>query len=231
MRLVRKKRVLRKDMKKDILINAVEKLFFYLHHKIKIFKIGGLIAGGVILLLLFSILIISYIGRKKEQEFLAAKIAYFSQNADYKLVAKKFEEFYRKNRRHNKACLALFYEACCYSFTKDFDKARNLWKNFIKFYPKHILANCAYHNIGKTYEEEKRYREAIKTYREAQEKYPRTYLSPYYHLAISRCFAKLGKYTLAYKECADMIRKYPESSWVSDARYYAKIYKKKAKRL
>lgn len=229
MRLSRKKRVTRKEIKKDLLVMWVEKLFFYFRHRIEIFKIGGAIVGGVILIFIVSLLIFGHIKRSKESKILSCILDYYEKDADYAKVATKFEEFYKKNRGHKKAPLALFYQASCYFFIKDYKKARELWEEFIRRYSRHLLANNAYHNIAKTYEEENSWEEAINTYKKALELYPRDSLAPYYHLAKANCYFRLKKYKLACKECKEIIHNYPDSEWVEDARYYLKEYKRQEK--
>jgi tol-pal system protein YbgF len=92
------------------------------------------------------------------------------------------------------------------------DKARQLFQNFIKTYPKSELANNAQFWIGESYYRDKWYEKAILEYQTVLEAYPKGNKVPAALLKQGLAFLQLGDTSNARLILNELVKKHPKSN-------------------
>jgi tol-pal system protein YbgF len=115
------------------------------------------------------------------------------------------------------------YEEALDSFKqRDYERAKNLWSEFIENFTKHDLVPNAYFWLGECSYQQKEYGQAILQYQKVVEQYPKSDKIPSALLKQGLSFYKLGKSKAGKITLQRLVDKYPDSPATQRARIYLK---------
>jgi len=230
MKIKKKKKLTRHEIKEDILAMGIKRLIEYLRtNPAKLQTYAGIslgiIVGGFLLVMTVSGAI-----KGAEQQFAKAQATYekcsplFKES--YKQAMTEYQQVSNKYKWSKWTKPAMFYQAVCLLQLEEYDKAKSLFEEFIRKYPKHLLASSALQGLAQVYEEKKEFNEAILTYKRIIQEYPESFNINSAWLSIGRCYQELGDLKKA-KEAYGKVSS--ASSWADDAKFYYERLKKQVK--
>jgi len=221
MKIKRKKRLTRHEIKEDIIAMSIKQIIEYVRQNpAKLQTYAGISLGVVIVGL---VLVITIRGEIKgaEQQFAKAQATYerctplFKES--YRQALNEYQQVINKYKWSKWTKPARFYKAVCLSQLEEYDAAKSAFEEFLQKYPKHLLASSALQGLAQIYEEKDDFKEAIKTYKRIIQEYPESFNVNYAWLSIGRCYEEIGDLRKA-KEAYGKVAS--NSSWADDARFY-----------
>jgi tetratricopeptide (TPR) repeat protein len=115
--------------------------------------------------------------------------------------------------------LSLFYAAQSYMKIGKYKEAKEVFRSFLRRFPRHALSPVVLRELALLYEEDGKYADAIQVYQRVVEDFPKTLPAGFAQVSIGRCLLELKR----PKEARDAFRKsienYSDSIWVDEARF------------
>ncbi|MEW6619710.1 MAG: tetratricopeptide repeat protein [bacterium] len=221
MKIKKKKKITRHDIKEDVLAMGIKRLIEYLRQNPAKLQTYAFVTLGT--LVVGFILVWTFGGAIKgaEQQFAKAQTTYekctplFKES--YRQALNEYQKVMDKYGWSKWIRPAMFYKAVCLVQLEEYDQAKKLFEEFLKKYPKHLLASSALQELAQIYEEKKDFETAVKTYQQIIQKYPEEFNINYAWVSIGRCYQELGDLKKA-KEAYGKVSS--SSSWANEARFY-----------
>jgi len=230
MKIRKRKKLTRHEIKEDILAMGVKRLIEYFQRNPAKLQTYAGIALGVIVGGFLLIMTVNGMIKGAEQQFAKAQATYekcsplFKES--YKQAMTEYQQVINKYKWSNWTKPARFYEGVCLMQLEEYDKAKSIFEEFLQKYPKHLLASSALQEIAQIYEEKKEFNQAIKTYKRLIQEYPESFNINSVWVSLGRCYEELGD----LKEAKEAYGKVSSaSSWADDARFFYKRLKEKLK--
>ncbi|MEW6096271.1 MAG: tetratricopeptide repeat protein [bacterium] len=221
MKIKKKKKITRHDIKEDILAMSIKQMIEYVRtNPAKLQTYAG-VALGVLIVGFLLVKTVTGGIRGAEQQFAKAQATYekcsplFKES--YRQALNEYQQVINKYRWSKWTKPAKFYKAVCLLHLEEYDNAKTQFEEFLQKYPKHLLASSALQGLAQTYEEKKQFNEAIKIYKRIIQEYPQSFNINYAWLSIGRCYQELGDLKKAKKAYGKV---YTTSSWADEARFY-----------
>ncbi|MFH1563048.1 MAG: tetratricopeptide repeat protein [Nitrospirota bacterium] len=227
MKIKKRKKLTRHELKEDILAMGIKRLIEYLRTNPAQLQTYAGIALGVIIVVFVLLMTVTGTIKGAEQQFAKAQATYEKCTPLYKesfrQALNEYQQVSNKYGWSKWTKPAKFYEAMCLVQLEDYDKAKAQFEKFLQKYPKHFLASSALQGLAQVYEEQKNFDKAIKTYQRILQEYPKEFNINYAWLSIGRCYQELGNLKKA-KESYGKVS--TASSWADEARFYYHRLKK-----
>lgn len=109
----------------------------------------------------------------------------------------------------------------CTDKLKDENKAIKSYETIIAAYPKSEQAPVALFELGKIFEQLKRYEQVIEVYSRIIKEYPQNHMSPSALITIGECYEKISDYEQAADSYSRLYQEYPKDSRVPEMLYRA----------
>jgi tol-pal system protein YbgF len=101
---------------------------------------------------------------------------------------------------------------------KDIAVARTLYNEFLQKWPKDALAADAHFELGETYYDEHKCREALFEYGKVIQEFSKSKVTPEAYLHSGQCFGALGMKKESKLALEELVRSYPKSAQARQAR-------------
>lgn len=179
------KRITRKELRKNELFEAIQKIILYIKENPKRIKIGGAIAGGALLVLLIGNFLIKRAINTPKEELAQNIFSYhYSQDkAQFSSEKEQFLKFLSKHKRGPLSDIALLYKGVLEKGLNDYGTASETFSSLLKK-KNNIISSSSLMNLANIEEEKKNYKKAIEYYNKLSLK--DDYLKKYAKERISR---------------------------------------------
>lgn len=218
--MTKPKRIIKKKLKEpDEFISFTEKAFIFVTHQFKLIAVGG---GVVLLLALFFFFYQRWETKNEEnasQLFHSAMETYQDVSTryreesiqEYKNVLEKFDGVIEKYPRTFHGRLSLLYKGNLHHRLGDFEEAIKSYDRFLqKAGGEKLYRAFALEGLGYCFEGKKDYEKAIHAYQKILE-IGENFRIADAHLALGRCYEKLGKNKEAIEQYKAFIMIAPKS--------------------
>ncbi len=179
------KRITRKELRKNELVETIQTTIRYIKENPKKIKIGGAIAGGVLFVLLIANFLIKRAINTPKEEFAQTIFSYHYSNDEAKFLSGKaqFQQFLSKHKKGDFSSLALLYKGAIDMRLNDYAQATETFLSLLKN-KNNIVSSLALMNLANIEEEKRDYKKAREFYKMLELK--DDYLKKYAQEKISR---------------------------------------------
>lgn len=160
------KRITRKELRKNELFEAIQKIILYIKENPKRIKIGGAITGGALLVLLIANFLIKRAINTPKEELAQNIFSYhYSQDKPQSSTAKEqFLKFLSKHKKGPLSDIALLYKGASEKGLNDYGTASETFSSLLKK-KNNIISSSSLMNLANIEEEKKNYKKAIEYYK------------------------------------------------------------------
>jgi TolA-binding protein len=211
----RRRRITRKELKKDRFLETTTKSFTFAR------KHSTLILIAVIVLIAGVSGTLYYRNSQTEKldtakRLLSSAISWYAQN-DFERARSVLENITMQYGSTESAEKALYYLGNVHYMSGEYDKAEEAFKDFLKRSNDKILAPGALLGIGDVYSQKQEYFQAAQKYLEVEKEFSQSYLVPKALLQAAHCYEAIGNVAQAESLYTKIINEYPETPFAKDA--------------
>ncbi|NWG04814.1 MAG: tetratricopeptide repeat protein [Syntrophaceae bacterium] len=218
--MTKPKKIIKKKLKKpDEFISFTERAFHFITHHFKSIAVGG----GIVLFIILSLIVYQKWETKNEENasqlfhsimetYQGVRSPYREGSIqEYKKVIEKLNEVIDKFPRTPSGRLSLLYKGNLHLRLGEFDEAITSYETFLqKAGGEKLYLSFALEGLGYSYEGKKDYEKAIHAYQKILELGENFRVSDG-HLALGRCYEKLGKNKEAVEQYKSFVKIAPKS--------------------
>lgn len=205
-------------MKEDRLVTTTFKLTKYVQKHSREFMIAG--AGVVVVILVVLFVISSNRGRNQKAAELLGKARVELESGEVQAATTDLQTIWRSYKGTKAAPEALYLLGNSYYYGKDYDQAMRYFQEFINSYSKAdpLLLSGAYSGIADCHSQKKEYAQAADSYLQAASKIKDDLVIPNLLLSAAQSYAYANQVDKAKQLYDRIIREYPNSKVVAQAR-------------
>ncbi|MCF7939089.1 MAG: tetratricopeptide repeat protein [Spirochaetales bacterium] len=174
--------------------------------------------GRLLLLLLFTVMILSPISAQNSKDGLAAGINEYG-NGNYRQAVIQFREVLLNDQARENHDEALFWLSKAYIALNRLTEAEKNLEMFIQSYPDHRFIPEAYYQKGRLLYLQREYQSALQVFQGNLEAYPESPYRANTYYWIGECLYELGHLDRAYSVFAGVVQNYPKSFKIEAAKY------------
>lgn len=205
------KRVRKKELKKDKLVEKGTRFFFYLtKHKTNLVWVIGIILivciGGVYFRQTIQT-------RQKRAELEERKAITIYGAGNIREALTRFEDISQLYSKTTSGINSLYWLGNIYYFQGQYQDARDFFENYINKGKDPILLQGALLGLGDTYFQEEDYFQASQKYKELTIKFPNSSLIPKALFQLIRCYQALNQLNDAKETLQTLSENYPTSHY------------------
>jgi|GEM_PF-6215204 len=164
------KRITRRDLRKNELFEAIQKVVIYIKENPRKIKIGASILGGAFLLLLIANLLIKRAINIPKENLAQSIFSYhYSGNERFSQGLSQFSSFLSRHKKGKLSDIAMLYKASSEKGLKDYATATKTLLSLVKK-EDNIISSTSLMNLGNIEEERGNYKKAIEYYKLLLEK-------------------------------------------------------------
>lgn len=160
------KRIKRKELRKNELFEALEKIIFYVRVHPKNIKMGLALAGGLFFVFLIGNFLIKRAVNTPREELAQTIFSYhYAQGKDQFSASKAlFDSFLSKHKRGQLSDIALLYKGASEKGLNEYATSSETFKGLIHK-KNNIISSCSLMNLANIEEEKGNYKKAIEYYK------------------------------------------------------------------
>lgn len=175
---MRIKRIRRKELRKNELFEALEKIILYIKAHPKSIKIQGAIGAGILFAFLIGNFLIKRAVNTPREELAQAIFSYHAaeDKAQFSIQKAQFQSFLSKHKKGRLSDIASLYKGAAERRLNEYATASKTFKGLIGK-KNNIISSCALMNLANIEEEKGNYKKAIEYYKmiEAKDDYLKKY--------------------------------------------------------
>ena len=212
------RRWVKEELKKDRLVNWVERSVIWVNQNRENVMIGGIVILAVAIFIPFSLSRRAKLNEQAFSLFARGQQEYFENRLD------KAISFYDQvlTRSGSKAIpFVLFYKGNLLYELGKYSEAASVYRRYLDKYETRKFTPEVLIGLGNSLEQQGKFDEAKEIYQKFLDKFPQHYLLPGVYQGLGRCYEKLGQKDEAIKIYQQMSRFY--SGWVWQDMAEAKI--------